>query len=68
LKPEPFQISLIHEDDEDEQYISEPEPTMKHGIRVKQLSSKAILPTKGSRLAGGHDIYAIGEFTIPAQG
>jgi len=68
LKPEHFQISLIHEDDEYEGYISEPEPKIKNGIRVKRLSSKAILPTKGSRLAAGHDIYAIGEFTIPAQG
>jgi len=68
LKPEHFQISLIHEDDEDEGYISEPEPTIKKGIRVKRLSSKAIPPTKGSRLAAGHDIYAIGEFTIPARG
>jgi len=68
LKPEHFKISLIHEDDEDEGYISEPEPTIKKEIRVKRLSSKAILPTKGSRLAAGHDIYAISEFTIPAQG
>jgi len=68
LKPEHFQISLIHEDDEDEGYISEPEPTIKNGIRVKRLSSKAILPTKGSTLAAGHDIYAISEFTIPVQG
>jgi len=56
LKPKHFQISLLHEDDEDEGYISEPKPTRKNGIRVKRLSSKAILPTKGSRLAAGHDI------------
>jgi len=56
LRPEHFQIPLIQEDDEDAGYISEPEPTIKNGIRVKQLSSKAILPTKGSRLAAGHDI------------
>jgi len=68
LKPEHFQISLIHEDDEDEGYISEPEPTIKNGIRVKPLSSKATLPTKGSRLAAGHDSYSISGFTIPAQG
>ena len=67
LKLEHFQISLIHEDDEDEGYLSEPEPTIRNRIRVKQLSSKAILPTKGSRLAAGHNIYAISEFTIPAQ-
>ena len=68
MKPEHFQISLIHEDDEDEGYIAEPEPMITNGIRVKRLSSKAILPTKGSRLAAGHDIDAISEFTLPAQG
>jgi len=41
---------------------------MRNRSRVKRLSSKAILPTKESRLAEGHDIYAISEFTIPAQG
>ena len=68
LKPEQLQISLIHEDDEDEGYISEPEPMIKNGIRVKRLSSQPKLPTKGSRLVAGHDIYAISEFTIPPQG
>jgi len=68
LKPELYQISLIHEDDEDEGYISEPEPGIRNGVRVKRLSNQAILQTKGSRLAAGHDIYAISEFTIPAQG
>jgi len=68
LNPEHFQISLIHEEDEDEGYISEAEPTTRNGIRVKRLSNKAILPTKRSRLAAGHDIYAISEFTMPALG
>jgi len=68
LKPEHFQISRIYEDDEDEGYIAEPEPTIRNRVRVKRLSNKAILPTKGSRLAAGHDIYAISEFTVPAQG
>jgi len=68
LKPEHFQILLIHEDDEDEGYITEPEPAIRNGVRVKQLSKKAILLTKGSRLAAGQDIYTISEFTILAQG
>ena len=68
LKPEHIQISLIHEDDEDEGYMSEPEPLIRNGVRVKRLSNKAIRPTKGSRLAAGQDIYAISAFTIPAQG
>jgi len=67
LKPEHFQISLIYEDDKDEGYISEPQPTITNGIRLRRLLNKAILPTKGSRLAAGHDIYTISEFAIPAQ-
>jgi len=47
LKPEHFQISLIHEDDEDEGFISEPQPTIKKEMRVKRLSSKAIQLTQG---------------------
>jgi len=54
LKPEHLQISLIHEDDEDEGYISEPEPTIKNRIRVKPLSSKVSQTvTKQGRLS--HD-------------
>jgi len=37
-------------------------------IGVKQLSAQAILSTKGSRLAAGHDLYAINEFSILVQG
>ena len=68
LKPENFELSLIHADDEDEGYISEPEPQESKGIRTKRLSPKATIPTKGSRLAAGHDLYAINEFVIPSQG
>jgi len=66
FKPEHFQISRLHEADEDESYISESEPMIKNGIRVKPLSATGILPTKGLRFVAGHDIYAISEFTIPA--
>ena len=48
--------------------MSEPEQVLQQAIRIKRLSAKATLLTKGSRLAAGHDIYAINEFTIPAQG
>jgi len=66
LKPEHIQISLIHEDDKAGGYILEPEPARGNRVRVKRLSNKGILPTKGSRLAAGHDIGAISEFTLPA--
>ena len=68
LKPEHFGLSLSYADDEDERDVSEPEQVLQQAIRIKRLSAKATLPTKGSRLAAGHDIYAINEFTIPAQG
>jgi len=68
LKPQDFQISLIHKDEEDEAYISEPEPAIRNRVRVKRVSNKAILLTKGSRLAAGHTIYTISEFSIPVQG
>jgi len=32
------------------------------------LSDKAIIPPKGSRFAGGHDIYALTDGLVPAKG
>ena len=68
FETEHFGLSLIHADNEDERYVSEPEQVLQQAIKIKRLSDKATLPTKGSRLAAGHDIYAIDKFTIPAQG
>ena len=68
MKPEHFGLSLIHADDEDKGYVSEPEQVLQQRIRIKRLSANATLPTKGSWLAAGHDIYVINEFTIPVQG
>ena len=68
MKVEHFGLSLIHADDEDEGYVSEPEQVLQRAIRIKRLSSKATLPTRESRFGAGHDIHAINEFTIPAQG
>ena len=56
LKRENFELSLIHEDDEAEGYISEPEIERGKGIRIKRLSPKATIATKGSRLAAAHDV------------
>ncbi|EPX72962.1 deoxyuridine 5'-triphosphate nucleotidohydrolase [Schizosaccharomyces octosporus yFS286] len=35
---------------------------------VQKLSDKATIPTKGSALAAGYDLYASAECTIPANG
>ena len=40
------------------------EPT----LQVKQLSDEAHLPTKGSALAAGYDLYSAEAGVIPAQG
>ena len=67
LKLEHFDLSLIHADDQYAEYMSEPEQVLQQAIRIRRLSANASLLTKGSRLAAGHDIYVINEFTIPAQ-
>ena len=69
LKPEHFQISLVQlgHDQEDEGYesdISEQDDS----LRIKLLSSKAKMPSKGSRMAACHDLYAMEEVLIPAKG
>ena len=37
-------------------------------LRIKRLSKDVKIPTKGSRMAAGHDIYALEEGAIPAKG
>ena len=37
-------------------------------LRVKRLTSEARIPTKGSKKAAGHDLYAQSGTTIPAKG
>ena len=69
LKPDHFQISLVEigHDQEDEGYksdISEQDD----GLRIKLLSLKATMPTKGSRMAAGHNLYAMEELLIRAKG
>ena len=69
LKPDHFQISLVQidHDREDEGYqsdISEQDDS----LRIKLLSSKANMPTKGLRMAAGNDLYAMEEVLIPAKG
>jgi len=66
LKSEHFPISLIHQKRNAETALvpSKREPT---SHRIMKLSDKAIIPTKGSRFAAGHDIYALTDGLVPAQ-
>merc|ERR1712212_612991 len=37
-------------------------------MQVAKLSDKAIIPTKGSKLAAGYDLYSAYDYVIPAGG
>jgi len=37
------------------------------GIRVQRLSEDARIPTKGSKLAAGHNLYSSADISIPAN-
>ncbi|KAK1553563.1 hypothetical protein Q3G72_000452 [Acer saccharum] len=37
-------------------------------LRVKKLSEKAVLPSRGSPLAAGYDLYSATETQVPARG
>ena len=41
--------------------------TTSNWLRIKKLSRNAIIPTKSSMIAAGHDIYALRDGTMPAQ-
>jgi len=67
LKSEHFQISLIHEKRNAETALI-PEKREPTSLRIRKLSDKAIIPTKGSRFAAGHDIYGLTDGLVPAKG
>ena len=69
LKPDHFQILLVQVGykDEDEGYQSDTAEEA-NSLRIKLLSPRAKMPTKGSRMAAGHDLYAMENIHIPARG
>jgi len=67
LKPEHLQISVIHQKQSTERALT-PERREPTSLRIIKLSDKPIVPTKGSRFAAGHDIYAVTDGLVPAKG
>jgi len=67
LKSEHFQISVIHQKRKAETALV-PEKREPTSLRIMKLSDKATIPTKGSRFAAGHDIYAVTDGQVPAKG
>jgi len=67
LKSEQFQISVIDQKRSAETPLI-PETGESRNLRIMKLSDKATTPTKGSRFAAGHDIYALTDGLVPAKG
>jgi len=67
LKPEHFQISVIHQKQSTERALT-PERREPTSLRIIKLSDKPIVPTKGSRFAAYYDIYAVTDGLVPAKG
>jgi len=67
LKSEHFQISIIHQKRSAQTAIT-PEKREPTSLPIIKISDKAIIPTKGSRFAAGHDIYALTNGLVPAKG
>ena len=67
MKPEHFEISCCHRKDSIQVGLVKRKVTTTNRLRIKRLSQPAIIPTKGSRMVAGHDIYALKNGSIPAQ-
>jgi len=67
LKPEHFEVSLCHRKGRIQVSLVEGKKGITYPLKIKRLERNAIVPTKGSRMAAGHDIYALKDGTIPAQ-
>ena len=67
LKPEHFEISCCHRKERIQVGLVKRKATTTNRLRIKRLSQQVITPTKGWRMAAGHDIYAVKNRNIPAQ-
>ena len=67
LKPEHFELSVCHRKDRIQISLARKRILASNRLRIKPLSKNAKIPTKDSRMAAGHDIYALEEGLIPAK-
>ena len=68
LKPEHFELSVCPRKDRIPISLVRKKTPASNRPRMKRQSRDAKMPTKGSRMAGGHDIYALEEGIILAKG
>jgi len=67
LKPEHFEVSLCNKKDRIQVRLVEGKKVARNWLRINRVEQNAIVPTKGTRMAAGHDIYTLKDGTIPAQ-
>jgi len=70
LKPQhfgKFQIAVGWGTDSGQHELEFPHEEKEIGIWIQRLNEKARIPTKGSKLAAGHDHYSIEDILIPAN-
>jgi len=58
LKPEHFEVLPCHRKDRIQVSLVEGKKRITNRLRIKRQQQNAIVPTKGSRMAAGHDFYA----------
>jgi len=68
LKPEHFLISLAEDEPVQEELRGRVLKQQAMAIQVMKMAEKATLSSKGSGFAAGHDLSALEEVLIPAQG
>ena len=70
LRPEhlgKFQIAVVWGDEPAPFQQVLPHPKKEDLVRIQRLIEDARIPTRGSKLAAGHDLYSIKTLTIPAH-
>ena len=67
LKPEHFELSVCHRKDRIQIGLVRKKTPASNRLRIKRRTKDAKIPTKGSRLAAGHDIYVLEDSIIPPK-
>ena len=68
LEPEHFEHSVCHRKDRMQISLVIKKTPAINWLRIKRLSKDVKILTKGSRMAAGHDIYALEDGSIPTKG
>jgi len=67
LKPENLEVALCDRKDQIQVSVVEVLKLTSNRLRIKRIQQNTIVPTKGSKMAAGHDIQALKDDTMPAQ-